>query len=227
MPPRRRVSRHGESCRTCAMPGRSTHGSIGSLSMPVERASRRRSRIREVSIGPAHDGVSRSDPDPALFDDTEAILRAFDRLSADHRTIARPPPPAPPTRRGDRRSPRDPGRRGEVAPPRGPGRARGGTRRRAIMTSERRRITDAQLERALALRAENGSNAGVLPQVVARARATSQDHVWWSTPVASTSGPCRVDPHRPRCDPGDQRTDLGRLGPTARRPERGAAVPVT
>ena len=48
---------------------------------------RRRSRIREVSIGPAHDGVSRSDPDPALFDDTEAILRAFDRLSADHRTI--------------------------------------------------------------------------------------------------------------------------------------------
>ncbi len=50
-------------------------------------ALRRRGRIREVPIGPAHDRLSFTDRDPALFDETEAILRAFDRLNADQRTI--------------------------------------------------------------------------------------------------------------------------------------------
>lgn len=50
-------------------------------------ALRRRGRIREVSISPVHDRASFSDLDPALFDETEVILRAFDRLNVDHRTV--------------------------------------------------------------------------------------------------------------------------------------------
>ncbi len=50
-------------------------------------ALRRRGRVREVAIAPAHDRASVTDRDPAGIDETDAISRAFDRLSLDHRTI--------------------------------------------------------------------------------------------------------------------------------------------
>jgi len=50
-------------------------------------ALRRRGRVREVPIAPAHDRAGSDDATSAPFDEADAISRAFDRLSVDHRTI--------------------------------------------------------------------------------------------------------------------------------------------
>lgn len=50
-------------------------------------ALRRRGRVREVAIAPIHERATLTTPDPGGYDETDAISRAFDRLSLDHRTI--------------------------------------------------------------------------------------------------------------------------------------------
>lgn len=50
-------------------------------------ALRRRGRVREVAIAPAHDRAAVGDREPASVDEADAISRAFDRLTVEHRTI--------------------------------------------------------------------------------------------------------------------------------------------
>ena len=48
---------------------------------------RRRGRVREIPIDPLPESATLSDPGIAGIDEREAILRAFDRLTFDHRMI--------------------------------------------------------------------------------------------------------------------------------------------
>jgi RNA polymerase sigma-70 factor (ECF subfamily) len=48
---------------------------------------RRRARVREIPMTPAHDRVAPAGADPAAFGDADAIARAFDRLNPDARAI--------------------------------------------------------------------------------------------------------------------------------------------
>ncbi len=48
---------------------------------------RRRGRVREVSIAPIHDRASLTERDLSTVAESDAISRAFDRLTPDHRTI--------------------------------------------------------------------------------------------------------------------------------------------
>jgi len=50
-------------------------------------ALRRRGRVREVPIGASHDQAANDNDGVSSLEESEAILRAFDRLSIDQRTI--------------------------------------------------------------------------------------------------------------------------------------------